>query len=185
MKQKSRNLKYLLFVNLFSLAGFYIFSPLYAIYAHSLDIDPKSISLIWSSYSLAMAIFILLFGKIENKSKKGKVAVCGYFVYAIGALAFLLVHNKMTLIAVLIFNALGSGITLPAYKTMFTKDQAKGRESEQWSWLDAGTQIAAAIGAAIGGIIIGLLGFKGIFVAMSLVQFVAAIVAYRTFYRHA
>jgi DHA1 family bicyclomycin/chloramphenicol resistance-like MFS transporter len=180
MKQK--RLKYLLFVNLFSLAGFYIFAPLYAIFAHGFGISPKSISLIWSGYSLAMAFFILVMGKIENKMKKGKMAVVGYFTYALGALSFLLVHSERTLILVLIFNAFGAGITLPAYMTMFAKNEAKGKESEQWSWLSAGNMIATSIGAAAGGVVIGAFGFKGIFISMAAVQGVAAIVAYQVLY---
>ena len=68
MKQKQ--LKYLLFVNLFSLAGFYTFVPLYALFAHSFGLEPKTISLIWGGYSLITALFILLMGKIENNMKK-------------------------------------------------------------------------------------------------------------------
>jgi MFS family permease len=181
MKQKK--LKYLLFVNLFSLAGFYVFAPLYAIYARSFGISPKSIGLIWSGYSLAMALFILVMGRLENKMRKGRMAVIGYFLYSLGALAFLLVHNERTLILVLLFNALGAGITMPAYMTMFAKSEAKGKESEQWSWLSAGNMLATSIGAAIGGLVIGAFGFKGLFITMASVQFVAALVAYKSFYK--
>jgi MFS family permease len=83
---------------------------------------------------------------------------------------------------VLALNALGSGITLPAYKTMFAKNESRGRESEQWSWLDAGNMFAAAIGAGIGGLIIGVYGFRGLFITMATIQILAALVAYKVFY---
>ena len=180
MKQK--RIKLLLVINLISLAGYYTFAPLYALFAHGFGIDAKTISLIWSGYSLITAILILLMGKIENKLKKGRMIILGYFIYALGALAFLLVHNETSLLFVLAFNAVGAGITLPAYKTMFAKNEAKGKESEQWSWLDAGNMFAAALGAAIGGIIIGFFGFPGLFITMASVQLVAAVIAYQTFY---
>jgi MFS family permease len=183
MKQKQ--LKFLLFVNLFSLTGFYTFAPLYALFAHSFGLDPKTISLIWGGYSLMTAIFILIMGKIENKMKKGRMIVIGYFVYALGALSFLLVHGERSLIIVLMINALGAGITLPAYKTMFAKYESKGKESEQWSWLDAGNMFAAAIGAGIGGLIIGVFGFHGLFITMAIIQILAAIKAYGALYRKA
>jgi DHA2 family metal-tetracycline-proton antiporter-like MFS transporter len=183
MKQKQ--LKFLLFVNLFSLAGFYTFAPLYALFAHSFGLNPKTISFIWSGYSLVTALFILLMGKIENKMKKGRMVVLGYCIYAIGALSFLAVHNERSLIIVLIFNALGAGITLPAYKTMFARSEARGRESEQWSWLDAGNMFAAALGAGIGGLIIGAFGFHGLFITMATIQTIAAFIAYKAFYRKA
>lgn len=180
MKQK--RLKFLLFVNLFSLAGYYTFAPLYALFAHSFGLSPKTISFIWGGYSLVTALFILLMGKIENKMKKGRMVVFGYFIYAIGALSFLMVHSEKSLIVVLMLNALGAGVTLPAYKTMFAKSEAKGKESEQWSWLDAGNMFAAAIGAGVGGFIIGAFGFHGLFITMASIQIVAAFVAYKVFY---
>lgn len=172
-------------MNLFSLTGYFTFAPLYALFAHSFGLTPKSISLIWGEYSLVTALFILLMGKVENKMKKGKMIVIGFFIYALGALAFLLVHDEKSLIIVLTFNALGAGVTLPAYKTMFAKSESKGRESQQWSWLDAGTMFAAALGAGLGGIIIGTFGFHGLFIAMASIQLVAAVVAYNVFYNTA
>jgi len=179
---KQKRLKILLFINLFSLTGFYVFAPLYSLFAHGFELSPKTISLIWSGYSLATAFFILLMGKIENRRKKGRLVVIGYFIYSLGALGFLLVNNEKSLILVLLVNALGAGITLPAYKTMFSKNEEKGRESEQWSWLDAGNMFAAAIGAGIGGLIIGIYGFKGLFITMATIQLVAAFIAYKFFY---
>lgn len=171
-----------MFVDLFSLAGYYTFAPLYALYAHTFGITPKNISLIWGAYSLLMACFILIFGKYENKKKKGKLVVAGYFIYALGALLFLAVHDEKTLCLVLAFNALGAGVTLPAYKTLFAKSESKGKESEQWSWLDAGNMFASALGAGLGGLIIGAFGFRGIFITMSAIQLIAAVVAYKVLY---
>jgi MFS family permease len=180
MKQKQ--LKFLLLVFLLSQVAYYSFSPLYALFATSFGLTPKIVSFIWSGYSLLTACLILLMGKLENKKKKGRVILLAYIVYAFGSLSFLLVHNEATLMAALALNALAAGIMFPAYKTMFASSEAKGKESEQWAWLDAGNMLAAACGAGIGGLIIGSFGFKGIFVGMAAIQFIAAFVAYRYFY---
>lgn len=180
---KQKRLRYLLFINLFSLIGFYTFAPLYAIFAHGFKLEPKTISLIWSGYSLATAVFILLMGKLENRRKKGRLVIIGYFIYSLGALLFLSVHSENALIVVLGINALGAGITLPAYKTMFAHNESRGKESEEWSWLDSGNMFAASIGAAIGGLIVGTYGFRGLFIAMASIQFIAAFVAYKVFYK--
>ena len=65
---------------------------------------------------------------------------------------------------------------------MFAKSEAKGKESEQWSWLNAGNMFAAAVGAGIGGLIIGTFGFHGLFIAMAVIQILAAFVAYKAFF---
>ena len=114
MKQKQ--LKFLLFINLFSLVGYYTFAPLYALFAHSFGLTPKAISFIWSGYSLITALFILLFGKFENRKKKGRMVVFGYFIYAIGAFSFLLVHSKKALIIVLLISRM-----YEAYSPLFTR----------------------------------------------------------------
>jgi MFS family permease len=176
MKQK--RLKFLLFVNLFSLTGFYCFSPLYALFAKSLAITPRSIGLIWGLYTLASAVFILLFGKYENKKSKAKLIILGFFIYALCDLLFLSVKSPTSLVIVLLFNALGAGITLPAYKTLFAKSEVRGRESEQWSWLDSSNMFAAATGSALGGVIVGIYDFRGLFIAMAIIQFMAALIAY-------
>ena len=180
---KRKRLNTLLTIYLASQAGYYVFAPLYALYAHNLDISARNIGLIWAVYSFAMAIFILLFGKLENHMRKERAIVLGYVIYALSAISFLLVTNQTSLIAVLLFNALGAGITLPAYKTLYAKSQDRGKESEEWSWSDAGNMFASAIGAAIGGIIIGFFGFKGLFVTMALIQAIAAVIAYSYFHK--
>lgn len=178
MKQKQKRLKFLLFVNLFSMVGFYMFTPLYALFVHSLDVSPRYISMIWGGYSLLLAMFLLIFGAWENTRRKSSALILGYFVCALASLSFLLVDSVESLLAVLAFNALGGGITMPAHKTLFARNEAKGKESQQWSWLDAGNMFAAAIGGFVGGVIISAFGFNGIFVAMAAIQFAAAVVAY-------
>lgn len=182
MKQKKhKRLKWLLLINLFSLTGYYVFTPFYALFAHNLGITPKYIGFIWGGYSLATAVFLLFFGKYENRRIKETAIIIGYCMYIIGGLLFLRVHNVKELVIVLGINALGAGITLPAYKALFAQSQDKGRESEEWSWLDGGNMFAAALGSAIGGLVIGIFGFSGLFVTMAAIQFLAAIAFYSTF----
>ncbi len=171
-----------MFVYLLSQVAFYSFAPLYAIFASDLGLNLKSISFIWSAYSLLTALFILLMGKLENKEKKGRMIVFGYLFYSLGSLSFLLVDSATTLLLALAISAFGAGIAFPAYKTMFAQNESKGKESEQWAWLDAGNMFAASIGAGVGGLIVATFGFDGLFLSMAAIQFIAAAVAYRQFY---
>ncbi len=45
--------------------------------------------------------------------------------------------------------------------------------------------ITAAIGAGVGGLVVGAFGFRGVFTTMAGAQFMAAIIAYRMFYHKA
>ncbi len=177
---KAKKLKFLLYIYIFSQVGFYIFAPLYALFAKSIDITPRYIGFIWSAYSMMAAILILLFGKYENRRRKEKYVKLGVYIYPIADLLFLTVHSASGLLLVLSLNALGAGITFPALKTMFARNQGKGKESEEWSWMDSSNMFAGAIGAAIGGLVIGIYGFKGLFITMAIIQFLAAIMAHKT-----
>ena len=183
MKRKRLNI--LLTIYLASQVGYYAFAPLYALFAHNLDVTPRDIGLLWAVYSFASAIFILIFGRLENHMRKESAIIIGYILYAAGSIAFLMVNDQRSLIFVLLLNALAAGITLPAYKTLYAKNQDRGKESEEWSWSDAGNMFASAIGAAIGGLIIGVFGFKGLFIAMAVIQGVAAMIAYSYFHKSA
>lgn len=180
MKQKQ--FKILLLVFLLSQVAFYSFAPLYALYATDLGLTASKIGFIWSGYSLLTAFLILLIGQLENKKKKGKMISIGYFVYALGSISFLYVNDDFMLMVALAINALAAGITFPAYKTMFARRESKGRESEQWAWLDASNMFAASIGAGLGGLIIGYLGFNGLFITMAAIQLTASVVSFKHFY---
>ena len=181
MLVKLSKIKILIAINLISLTGFQVFVPLYALFATDVGAEPAQISLIWSYYSLVMAAMIFLMGKYENHRSKERFLVLGYFLYAIGAYSFLLVQNVPMLVFILTINAIGSGITLPAYKTVFAKSEDKGRESEEWAWFDSSNMLAAAGGAALGGLIIGIFDFTGLFLVMGTIQLSAAIIAWLYF----
>ena len=176
---KNAKIRTLLLVHLISLMGFQVFVPVYALFASDVGASPAQTSLIWSYYSLMMAIAIFIMGKLENNYNKEKTLIIGYFLYAAGSYAFLLVHDLWSLIVVLSFNALVSGLVFPAYKTVFGRSEDKGRESEEWAWFDSSTMLAGAIGAGLGGVMIGFFGFNGLFLAMGTIQLIAAVVAWR------
>lgn len=180
---KRKRIKFLLLVYLLTQISFYSFAPLYALFATDLQITARSISLIWGGYSLLTATLILVMGKLENRERKGRLLTYGYVLYAIASAGLLIVDSAQTLMIVFAINSIAAGITFPAYKTLFAKNERRGNESEQWAWLDASNMFAAAIGAGIGGILIGSFGFNGLFYFMLIANTLAAIVAYKHLYR--
>jgi MFS family permease len=171
-------LKFLLTAFLVMQIGFYAFSPLYALYARNLGVSPRDIGLLWGAYSLASALLILLLGRFQNKRPKEKFIKAGLCMFVVSDLTILGIHTLDGLIVFLALGAIGSGLFFPAQKTLFAKTQNRGRESEEWAWLDSGNMFAAAIGSGIGGIILGLYGFRALFVAMTLFQLTAALIAF-------
>lgn len=176
---RNPKIRTLLIVNLVSLVGFQVFVPVYALFASDIGATPAQTGLIWSLFSFITAIAIFVLGKQQNNFNKEKVLILGYFLYSLGSFSFLLANSITSLILILSFNALISGLVFPAYKTVFGKSEDRGRESEEWAWFDSSTMLANAVGAGLGGVVIGVFGFIGLFITMGVIQFIAALVAWR------
>ena len=128
----------------------------------------------------AAALMIILFGKYEDRIKnKEKLVVIGYFLMAAGAASYLLVSSIGELFAVQLFNAIGVGLLTPAWRTAYAKSEDKGRETEEWAFMEGGNRFFIATGAVIGGFILKYYSFKAIFVVMAVLQLGAALVAMR------
>ncbi|HVE80941.1 MAG TPA: MFS transporter [Candidatus Dormibacteraeota bacterium] len=178
-------LRMLLAANLISLAGYYFFVPLYALFATEVGATPAVIGLLWSFYSLAMAVWILAIARFASRFNQDKLVVLGFGMAAIGSASFFLVSDVTSLALALLVNSLVAGVLLPAYKTVYARNQDKGRESQEWSLYDSSSMLAIAAGSAIGGLIIATHGFTGIFTLMTLVQVLAVLIAYSEFKKNA
>lgn len=163
------------FVNNF---GFSFFQPVFALFVAKLDPNPAMAGIAWSVNMLVLAIMILIFGKYENKLEHHeKLVVAGYLLMAVGALSYLLVHNIWQLFAVQAFYAIGLGMSMPAFRTLFTKAQDKGKITVEWSMADANIRFATAAGAAIGGLVLKFGGFSDLFVLIAAFELLSAGIA--------
>jgi MFS family permease len=170
-----RRISSLLFSNYLNLFGFALFSPLYALYATQIGAGPALVGISWSFHTFITALLVFAFGRYETRIQNiEKAVVAGYFMLALGAAAFLLVTNIPQLFAVLAFNAVGAGILMPAWKACYAQNQRRGKETQQWSFYDGGNMLFTAGGAAVGGIVLATVGFRGIFAVMAVLQFIAA-----------
>lgn len=175
---KNTKIRTLLIVNLVSFMGFQVFVPVYALFASDIGATPAQTGA-HLELLFIMAIAVIILGKLKNNFNKEKVLILGYFLYSLGSFSFLLAASIASLILILSFNALISGLVFPAYKAVFGKSEDKGRESEEWAWFDSSTMLASAVGAGLGGAAIGAFGFNGLFIAMGVIQFIAALIAWR------
>ena len=105
------------------------------------------------------------------------IVVIGYFLMAAGAAAYLLVSSIGELFAVQLFNAIGVGLVTPAWRTTYAKAEDRGKETEEWAFMEGGNRFFIATGAILGGFILKYYSFKAIFVVMAILQLGAALVA--------
>lgn len=173
-------LRYLLFSNYLNLFGFSLFSPLYALYATGIGATPQLVGLSYAVNTLASACMVIMFGRFEDRFKdKRKMVVVGYFWLSAAAFSFLLVHTIPQLFLIQVFNAIGTGILLPAFKATYMRTEDRGSEAREWSFYDGGNMLSTAAGAALSGVILAYYGFHAIFAIMGTIQLIAAFVSLR------
>jgi len=175
MNSKARILLYANYLNFFGIA---FFTPLFALFVADINAGPEMVGIAWAVNMYAAALMIIVFGKYEDHIKnKEKLVVVGYFLMAAGAASYLLVSSLGELFAVQLFNAIGVGILTPAWRTVYAKSEDRGKETEEWAFMEGGNRFFIATGAIIGGFILKYYSFKVIFVVMAVLQLIAAFVA--------
>ena len=81
----------------------------------------------------------------------------------------------------IIFNAVASGLYAPSWKSVYTQSIKKVNSAREWSWFDGGNMLVTSGGAALGGVLIGIYGFRGALMAMFILQVLGAVMAIRLF----
>jgi MFS transporter, DHA1 family, multidrug resistance protein len=178
----NNRVKILIVANLINIFGFSIFAPLYMLFGLGITQSLSVISNSWGMYVAVTGVCIIIWGKIEDSFSRKQLiytVVIGYLLMAIGSLAFLLVSDMLVMYVVLAINAIGSGITSPAWKTLFAKTEDKGKEASEWSYFEGGSKLLAALGVIVGGLLLEYFGFKFIFVVMFMFQLAAVIISLR------
>lgn len=180
MKHLKSSLRFLLICVYLNTLGFSMFAPLYALFALNIGAEPLNIGIGWSIYMVVGGLLIIAFGRAEDRvPNKLLLIVSGYFWLAAVSLMFLLVESTAWLYLVLALNAIGSGMVVPASRAVFGALEDKGKEASEWSLFDGGSRVVMGVAAIIGGLLVKLQGFDAVFIAMFVIQLLAAIVSLR------
>jgi hypothetical protein len=76
-------------------------------------------------------------------------------------------------------NAVANGILLPAWKSVYSKSQDKGKEAQEWSLFDGGNLILVSFAAFTGGYLVTKVGFTNLFFIIFFVQLLTAFFSMR------
>ena len=97
----------------------------------------------------------------------------------ISTLLYLVIDTTAQLFALQFLHAIGIGLLTPALRAAYTKVQNKKRQAHEWSLFDGGIFVIQGIAALVGGLFLTWLGFAQLFVLMSTVQILSALVVLR------
>ncbi len=171
--------KLLLASNLANIFGFGLFLPLYGGYILAIGEQPEAGSFLWSAHTLAIGIFALVFGRLEDKKNSlfSRFLIVGNFLQLVGVAIILVTSQMVWFGAGLIIYSLGVGVLSPAWLAMFSKSLDGKHTARGWSYAQGGGAIAGAGGAAVGGLIFSGYGYLGVFVLVLVLHAVGMILA--------
>lgn len=161
-----------------NLLGYSIFFPFFALFALSVGASPEITGYVWALNTVVTGVVILLYGILSLKVKHEKAVVfLSLSALSITSLLFMQVTNVRQLSAVIIVNAIASGFYLPSWKSVYTQSIKKKSSTRDWSYFDGGNMLVTAGGVALGGVLIGALGFKGALLGTFVMQLLGALAA--------
>src|SRR5258708_11605768 len=130
------------------------------------DLHASVADLQWivGAYALTFAAIMLACGMIGDELGRKKVMLAGAGVFCAGSVLCALAPNAQTLIAGRAIMGLGAAAsepgTLSILRHIYTDDRARARAVGIWAAISG---LALALGPVVGGILLGLWNWRGVF----------------------
>ena len=178
-------IKVLITSDFFLNLGWGLLSPVFAIFILS-DItmkDPlKAAEVAGFSalfYWITKSFLTIPVGYFLDKKRGEKddfwVMVIGEFIMVLIPLGCLFANTPWHIYLLQILYASGTAMAFPSWLAIFTRHIDKGKEALEWGVESTAIGAGAGIAGGLGGIIAGALGFNVLFIAVSVLNFVAAV----------
>ena len=151
--------------------------PIYALFVQQIGGSALSAGLTAGALAFASGLSALLTGKLIDKFSRDKTRYFlffGWTLIGISCLLYLFVHNITALFLVQIFAGFVKTISAPAFDTLFARHLDKSSTGQEYGIWEASFFITAGIGSVLGGAVVTLFGFSGVFITMALLAFLAA-----------
>ncbi len=176
MKKQQR--KRLLLANLLHIFGLSVLAPIYALFGLTVGANAWQIGASWGLYNLVGGISTIVIGRFIDGFKRDRLfVIIGYLITIVGISFFFFVSNPTQLYLVLTINAVGLGFYMPAWKSLYTKAETKGKLASQWGVFDGTNMIAMALAATLAGYLANTQRYNYIFVIIIIFYSLATLVA--------
>ena len=151
--------------------------PMYAAFTERVGGSILDAGIAFAAFSIATGIVVSLIGTrswFQHHIKR--FLVLGFLISAACDFSYLLVEDRWQLFAAQIVAGLATGLVEPAWDSLFTED-IEHSSAKHWSIWAGGTHLIAGIAALVGGAIVAYLSFTTLFIAMGLMDSLAALLA--------
>ena len=180
-KSINKVVKVLVLSDLALMFGWGLVSPIFAIFITQQiqGGDAKVAGIAAGTYWLLKSLLQVPIGKYLDKNYGEKddyyFLIGGTLLISIVPLGFIFAFLPWHIYFLQIFYAIGSALALPGWCGIFTRHIGKGKEAQSWALDSSALGIGAGISGIIGGIVAKTLGFTPLFIGVSVLGLVAAL----------
>lgn len=147
--------------------------------AADFDATTSEVSLVTVVYLLTLVSTLLLFGRIGDRVGHRRVFLWGYVVFVVGSAACALSPTLGILIGSRVFQGAGAAMLSVTGPALIASHVDEARRGWAFGIFTTVTALGITLGAPLGGIITGLVGWNAIFAVNVPIGIVAAIVSRR------
>jgi EmrB/QacA subfamily drug resistance transporter len=131
------------------------------------------------AYLLTISTFLFTFGRLGDMLGLKRVYLAGFFVFVGGSLACSLAPNVWVLVWARVAQAVGAGMLFAMGPAIVTKNVPPQQRGQALGYVGISVAAGLAVGPTLGGLIIGALDWRWIFLVNLPVGLVAGLLAYR------
>ena len=131
------------------------------------------------AYLLTISTFLFTFGRLGDMIGLKRVYLAGFFVFVGGSLLCSLAPNVWVLVASRVLQAVGAGMLFAMGPAIVTKNVPPRQRGQALGLVGVSVSAGLAVGPTLGGLIIGTLDWRWIFLVNLPVGIVAGMLAYR------
>ena len=137
---------------------------------HDLHIGQQELGALLGGFFWTYGLFQLVAGKVIEKFNVLWVLAAGYFLWSAATAATGLGTGIASILAFRLVLGVGESIAYPAYSKIIAESFPEGLRGTANAMIDAGSKMGPAIGVLAGVTLVGLFGWRGMFLAVGMVS---------------
>ncbi len=156
-----------------------LYSPFYAVYVENIGGGIVDAGIAWGIYMIVLGTMALIVARFVDRLKRHAwILYTGFFIASMLSFSYLFITNIWELFLVQFLMGLTWAAVNPVWDAYYSLFINKRSAATDWSLFEGGSRIANGIGAILGGTIIALFGFKGIFVLAGSLNLLASVLLF-------
>lgn len=131
-----------------------------------LTLSPTQMGLLFSAFFWSYAGFQLVAGWLVDRYEVKHILSAGFVVWCLATASVGWITGFGWLLASRVILGVGESVAYPAYSHILARDFAEGRRGLANALVDAGSKLGPALSTLAGGLLVGLFGWRALFLGM-------------------